>query len=227
MSFSLANLFGAKPFDYQAQAQQFMQALQRQNEIQNGMRGIDSAFGQFDDKFYNGRRQAALDYYMPQADQQYNDARKQLTFALARSGGAQSSAAAQQQADLERKMMAARQGIMDKADSSVQGMRNNVEAARADLVNMLNQSGSASTVGDNARARVAALSMPESYSSLADLFSTGASIANQQKGLEDAWNASNGLTARPSNWIFSSNMVKDPSRPTGQPLQLPGAVQYS
>lgn len=220
MSF-LSNLFGSKPFDYQAQASQFMQALQRQQEIQSGMRNINKVFGQFDDGFYDNRRQAALDYYMPQADQQYADAEKQLTFALARSGGAQSSAAAQQHADLEKRMTAARQGIMDQADTSTQNMRNQVESARSDIVGMLNQTGNASTAMDNARSRVAALSTPESYSPLADLFSTGASIAGQQKALEDSFNASGGLTPRPSNWIFGTDQTKK------QPWQPSGAVKYS
>jgi hypothetical protein len=227
MSFSLAKLFGGQSFDYAGQARDFMQALERQNQIQNGMKNINAAFEPFSDGFFDKRRQAMVDYYSPQIDQQFNDSQKQLVYALARSGGSQSSAAAQQRADLERKATAARQNIVDQADASTQAARNQVEGARADLVALLNQTGNASTAMDQARSRVAALSEPQTYGALPDLFSTGASIANQQKGLEDSYNASNGLTPRPYNWIFSSNMVKDPSRPTGQPLQLPGAVQYS
>jgi hypothetical protein len=227
MGFSLAKLFGGQGFDYGAQARDFMQALQRQNEINAGMQNINATFAPFNDAFYDKRRQAMVDYYSPQIDQQFADATKQLTFALARSGGAQSSAAAQQRADLERKAMTARQGVMDRADSSTQDMRNSVEAARASLVDMLNQTGSAASTMDQARSRVAALSAPQSYSPLADLFSSGAGIAGQQKALEDAWNASNGATTRPNYFVFGTNMVKDPTKPTGASLQPTGAVSYS
>jgi hypothetical protein len=227
MGFSLAKLFGGQGFDYGAQARDFAQALERQNQINAGMQNINATFAPFNDAFFDKRRQEMLNFYQPQIDQQFNDAQKQLVYALARSGGSQSSAAAQQRAALEQKAMTARQNIVSQADSSTQDMRNQIESARAGLVALLNSSGDAATTADQARSRVAALSTPQTYGALPDLFGTAAGIAGQQKGLEDAWNASNGLTTRPSYFVFGQNMVKDPSKPTGASLQPTGAVQYS
>ncbi|WP_424360992.1 hypothetical protein [Methylocystis parvus] len=199
MSFSLSRLFGGGGNGAQAKQQQ-QQELLRQIGIQQGTGAINSLFDkQFTDDFFNGRRQAALNYYMPQLDQQYSDAQKQLTYALARAGGSQSSAAAQQQGDLQQKYSTNRQQIADQANNLATGARNNVESARANLIAMLNTTGDTQGALNSARASMASLSAPDAYSPLADLFTTATSALNQQGALEQANIASMGAV-QPRYW---------------------------
>lgn len=166
---------------------QLIQELNRQNNIQSGTSAIDSIFGkQFDEPFFTNRRQAALDYYNPQLESQYADARKQLQFDLARSGGLDSSAAAQREAELSRKYGAGKQQIADQALSYETGARNNIENARAQLIQMLSSTGDAQGAVNSAQARLSSLSAPDSYNPLGDLFSTGANAVGQNLAIQRA-----------------------------------------
>ena len=59
---------------------------ERQARITEGRTKIDEAFSRFDDPYFTGVRKTYQDYYLPDVDQQYRDARKQTTLAQARSG---------------------------------------------------------------------------------------------------------------------------------------------
>jgi hypothetical protein len=191
---------------------QQMQEMQRQAGIQSGTAAIDGLFNQqFDDNFFNQRREAALGYYMPQLDQQYGDARDQLKFALARGGNADSSAAAAQQGDLEQKYGTLRQSIADKARGFETNARNNIENARSGLIANLNATGDAQGAINSAQARLKALSAGDEYSPLADLFSTSLSLAGQQGALERADQMSGGVVGpRYRTGLFGpSNAVRN------------------
>lgn len=71
------------------QAQQAEQ--QRQNNITAAQGGIDSAFSGFNDDYFNNYQKSYTNAYDPLVDQQYNDARKSVSLALARTGNLNSS----------------------------------------------------------------------------------------------------------------------------------------
>ena len=194
MSF-LSRLFGGGGGgDNNAAKMQQFQELARQGNIQAGTQAIDDIFGaQFGDDFFKKRREAALGYYNPQLEGRYADARKKLLFDLSRSGGLDSSSAAQREADLAQTYGAGRQQIADKALSYETGARNNIENARAQLLQMLNSTGDAQGAINSAQSRLTSLSAPDSYSPIGDLFSTGLGVAGQQIALERANEASRGL----------------------------------
>ena len=83
--------------------------------------------GGFDDAFYNKYKQAVLDYYQPQVDKQYSDAKKQAVYGLGRSGNLISSAANDLNADLA-----------TQNDVNVAGVRNQADTAAGDLRSQVN-----------------------------------------------------------------------------------------
>ena len=83
--------------------------------------------GGFDDAFYNKYKQSVLDYYQPQVDKQYADAKKQAVYGLGRSGNLISSAANDLNADLK-----------TQNDINVAGIRNQADTAAGDLRSQVN-----------------------------------------------------------------------------------------
>lgn len=132
--------------------------------------GASSTGGGFDDAFYGNRRQAYVDYAQPQLDQQYADAQKELTYALARNGTLDSSVRGEKTGELKKLYDLNSQKVADDALSYETDARNAVESARADLISTLNATGDAEGAANSALARSAALSQPAAFSPLASLF---------------------------------------------------------
>ena len=144
--------------------------LERQARIRSGTAAIDGVFGQFDDGFFDARRQAYVDYATPQLQQQYEDAQRQLTYALARSGTLDSSVRANKTGELQRLFDLNRQQISDQAIAHQTEARNAVEGARGDLISTLTATGDAQGASNSALARANALSQPAAYSPLGQMF---------------------------------------------------------
>lgn len=142
--------------------------------------------GGFDDTFYNGRKQAYLDYANPQLEKQRGDAAKQLTFSLARSGLLNSSARAQQEGSLADLYGQQSKAIGQQATQQETDSRNAVEGARSDLITMLNATGDADSAANSAIARSQALSATPAYSPLGDLFSSFTNTLGTQAAQERA-----------------------------------------
>lgn len=183
---------------------------ERQARIREGTGKIDNIFGQFDDNFYDDRRDAYLNYATPQLDDQYGDAQRELTFSLARSGLLDSSARGEKTGELQKLYDLNRQQITDQALSSANEARNAVENARSDLVGQLNATGDAQGIANSALARASALSKPAAYSPLTQLFASFTQGIGQQAALERA-NYYSGGAVKPkySTGLFTpSNTVE-------------------
>lgn len=143
----------------------------RQARIRAGMGRIDQTFASFDEPFYADRAKAYVDYATPQIDRQADDARRQLIFALSRSGNLDSSAANRKNEELSRDVNEARVGAANEGQNTANRTRADVETARSNLVSMLNATGDADAASASALRQVQALSMPEGFSPLGQLFS--------------------------------------------------------
>ena len=82
--------------------------------------------GGFDDAFYDKYKQAVLDYYQPQVDKQYSDAKKQAVYGLGRSGNLISSAANDLNADLATQNAVNVAGVRNQADTAAGDLRSQV-----------------------------------------------------------------------------------------------------
>lgn len=143
----------------------------RQGRVREGTKRIDEIFaGQFNDPFYQQRRQNYLDYATPQLNDQYQDAEKKLVFDLARNGTLQSSIRGARMSELQKLYDTNKQQIGDQALSYENQARNSIEGARSNLVTTLNSTGDAEGAASSALSRAQVLSAPDTYSPLTDLF---------------------------------------------------------
>lgn len=200
--------FGKAKVDNSIQQQQLEESRQarlreeeRAARITAGNAQLDSTFSTFDDAFYNARQQDYLDYYQPQLDKQFKDAKDALTFAFARNGTLASSAAGQKQADLQTQYDNERASLLSKAGASVDDFKANVANEKASLVSQLQATGDADRVSNEALGRTQNLraSVP-AYDSLGDIFSGVASaIGNYSAGKQAAnvYNAYYGGSSNP------------------------------
>ncbi len=159
----------------------------RQARIRQGTQRVGTIFdGQFNDDFFKGRQEAYIDYAKPQLEDQYGDAQKQLTFALARGGNLNSSVRGEKAADLQQRFDLTKQEITDKGLSYANEARSSVEGARSDLIGMLNATGDAEGAANSAVSRASTLSQPAAFSPLSQLFGDITAGLGQQAALERA-----------------------------------------
>lgn len=193
-----------------AQARQDEQ--ERQARIREGTTRVNSIFdSQFNDDYFNKRQQSFLEYANPQLEDQYGDAQKELTFALARGGNLNSSARAEKAGELQQKYDLNKQQVADQALSYGTEARNAVEDARSNLIATLNATGDAQGAANSAISRASVLSKPQAYSPLTQLFADFTAGLGTQAALEKANYYSGGQTgARYNTGLFapSSNAVK-------------------
>lgn len=166
----------------------------RQERIRQGTQRIGTIFdSNFNDQFFDGRRQAYIDYATPQVEDQFADAQKQLTFALARGGNLNSSVRGEKAGELQQRFDLTKQEVADKGLSYANEARANVENARSDLVGMLNATGDAEGAASSAISRAATLSQPMAFSPLTQLFADFTAGLGQQAAVERAAAFSGGM----------------------------------
>lgn len=102
---------------------------------------------------YDDRRQTQLDFYMPQLDDQFGDARDELAFALARAGLSSSTTAGERQADLSRDFQTQDARLRSQVDADVSDFRGRVQDAKSAVTNQLFATGDASLAANEALAR--------------------------------------------------------------------------
>lgn len=175
--------FGKPKVDKSIQLQQQAEAEaarkkeeERQARIQSGTQRVNKTFSQFDDNFYDQRRNDYMGFYQPQLDDQFNGAKDQLTFALARAGTLNSTTAADKQADLLKKYDTQRATILSQGEDQVNSARQQMNAQKSSLISQLNATGDADQVANQALAQSQQLYRENnSYSPLGDIFAGVAS----------------------------------------------------
>jgi len=208
---------------------------QRSKDVQGG---INSAFSSFNDDYYNKYTADYSGYYTPQVNKQYDDARKELAFGLARGGNLDSSAAADKYGRLSEDYNTELGTISNNATGAAAALRSNVNSAKSGL---MQQGLSASTIGSDvapegignvntslagmdtnianvrslANSTSAGLAAPPNYSPLGQLFgsalsgvATGASGYNTGLAFNAMTGQQNSSTVTSTNPNASSATVK-------------------
>lgn len=154
--------------------QQRAEEVARQQRIASGMARINAIFDNptsgFNEDFYKRRGQAFTDYATPELDHEYGDAKRQLVYALTRSGLNQSQAGFDKNAELSREFDRNRIDIANKSLDYENDARAKVESARGQIVNQLNATGDDQAAGDAALRQSQQLQMPIGYNPVAGLF---------------------------------------------------------
>jgi hypothetical protein len=147
---------------------------ERQRQIAQGRDRINSTFDStFTPDFFTGRQNAYINYYTPQLTEQYNDALRGLSFALADAGLLSSSVASTRLGDLERDYGRRRTELASSAQGYAADTRNQVEGARSDLIQQMAGVGDANAAANAAVSRASALNTnfgANNFSPLAQLF---------------------------------------------------------
>jgi hypothetical protein len=165
----------------------------RQQRIREGTEKVNTTLdSQFNDGFFGKRQQNYLDYSTPQLEDQHDKASKELTFSLARSGNLDSSVRGDKLGELQKLFDTNKQQIADKALEYKTQAQTSVEDARANLISTLNATGDAEGAASSALARSSALSAPDTYSPLGQLFTDFTAGLGTQAAQERAAAASGG-----------------------------------
>lgn len=158
-----------------AQAQQAEAA--RQANIRNAQSGIDSAFSGFNDDYFNKYQKSYTDAYNPLVDQQYNDARKATSLALARSGNLSSSYGADELAKLDAADQTQLANVASNATTATNALKSNVQSNKSNLYSLAQTAGDPGTAAAQAPAVASTLDTPVAVSPLGDLFSSFTNLA--------------------------------------------------
>lgn len=161
-------------------------ATAREARINTGKANIDQAFSGFGDDFFNTLSKNYLDYAQPQLEDQYTQAKKNITYALARGGNTHSSAAGDQFGQLAKQYSTNQTGISGTAADYANQARRDVAADKSDVTNQLVATGDADAANAAALSAAKSLAVPISFSPLGSLFSNVSALAAQSKLAADA-----------------------------------------
>jgi hypothetical protein len=126
-------------FEMQQAAEAKQKEADRQARLASGTQAVNDIFsaGNFDDSFYNKFNTAQLNYYQPQVDTQYNQAKEKLATDLARSGMLNSSTAGYNQGLIKNQYDTATAGVGAQADTATAGLRTNILNEKQQALNQL------------------------------------------------------------------------------------------
>lgn len=144
---------------------------ERQARIDEGRGEIDEAFKPFDDTYFSGVEKTYSDYYTPQIDDQYADARKKLVLALSRTGNLNAGAGAQQLGSLKQKYDTQSTAYANQARDQANEYRGKIENEKSDLYAQNRSAADPAAIAVDAASRAGTLSTAPSASPIGALFS--------------------------------------------------------
>lgn len=152
---------------------------QRRANINTGTAAIDQALAPFDDKYFATRQQAYVDNALPQLSQSFDQAQKDLVYALSRSGLLQSSEAANRQRMLNEERAKYERDINNGAVSFANQGRTGLEQTRSSLLSQLNATEDPTSAATSAANQAQLLQAPPSFDPLGNFaFNTAVTLQN-------------------------------------------------
>jgi hypothetical protein len=142
----------------------------RQRRIRQGMTQIAATFGKFNDDFYKKRYDDYMGYALPDIDRQQAQQRRDLIYALARTGNLDSSAATDKSAELTEEGNKQLLNASNEGLNQENALRSQVEQTRGNVVAELNATGDNQAASQSAMRAVQNLNQPAGFSPLGNLF---------------------------------------------------------
>lgn len=143
---------------------------ERVNNVRAAVSGINKQFAPFDDRYYNGIKDAAMNVYAPDVARQYGLAQRRTAHGFDENNNLSSSAAARTFGHLKDEMGKNMVEAADRAVGYANEQRKNVEQNRSSLINQANALADPTISFNNAAAQAAALSTPPTFSPIGSLF---------------------------------------------------------
>ncbi len=152
-----------------------------------GQYGISENTTPWVDNLADTYLKAYNDYYMPQLNQQYTDANKNLTYDLARAGLLRSSAAADTQSDLARQNAENTAMVKSQGDQGVAALKQKINSAKQDAINQLYSTENPEVAANQALSSIRTIQNEQpNYSPLGDMFKTAVvGLGGYQSGASD------------------------------------------
>lgn len=154
--------------------------------LKQGMGNIDNAFAGFNDDYFANLSKSYRDYAKPQLDDQYEEAKKNITYSLARKGNLNSTVAGDQMALLDRQYANNETSLEGTGMDYANAARRDVQSNKDSVISQLNTSFDSDAANTEALARAKALAAPVSFSPLGQLFTNVSAIAAQNKIASDS-----------------------------------------
>lgn len=133
---------------------------ERQRKIDEGRASIDTAFAPFDDNYYQGVQKTYSDFYLPQVDDQYREAREKLTLALAGTGNLTSGSGAKTLGKLSSVYDTQRTAYANRAFDLANDYRRQVTDEKNNLYSQNNAAADPAAIAVDAASRAGSLSAP-------------------------------------------------------------------
>ena len=129
----------------------------------------------FDDSFFKQRANTYFDYYKPQVEQQFGEARTQMKYGLGSAGTLQSSFANTDAAKLARDRLLRESEIKSKGESIAGDLRTRVNQVRSNLLQQIQTANDPNDVMQTASAQMNSLRAdPIQYDPIGQIFASGA-----------------------------------------------------
>lgn len=143
---------------------------QRQRNILAGQKQVDALFVGFDEPFFKARETAYTKYAVPQLAEQFQDEKRNLSYALARRGLLRSSAQSTLSGKLEDVKNQQLQQIADMGVEQANKLRKDVESSRTGLYSQI-QAGLSPTIAKSQALREAsAFTQPTAFEPVVNSF---------------------------------------------------------
>lgn len=177
--------------------------MQRQRDIELGTQRVRNTFAnQFTPEYYEKIRKNFDDFYLPQMENQYQDARQGLVYQLARSGLSDSSVRSDKYGELNEQMALAKQQMQVKGEDYIQQRKMDVQRAQSNVLAQLQQSADAEGAARDAADAALTTSQVQGYDPLGQLFTDATWGLATQAELERSNNS------RFNTGLFSNNSNK-------------------
>lgn len=177
---------GAKGGDGGAGAAAAAEA-KRQANITSGTKSINEQFAQFSPEFYNTQAQNYTAYAQPQLEQQFGEAKKNLIFALSRSGLLNSSTAAEKQRQLLEEKARYGTDVISRGKAYAQNNQAENERVRNNLISQLTATNDPEAAISGAARAAELANRPPPFDPVGQFVFNAAQLANQYAGPATAY----------------------------------------
>lgn len=187
------------------------QEAEKQAKIAAATAKVNEVFAPYNDSYYSKGLEDYRSYYAPQAEKQYNDARRQMAYSLNDRGLSQSSEAGKELADLNDEYAQQKLSIENGANDFIRGWRSNVEQTRGNLLSQAQLGPEASQIAAQAATAAKASTQQPSFSPIGDLFGKLTSnyanyaLLSQSQANNSAARYANGGSGGISNSLLTIN----------------------
>lgn len=158
----------------QASAQQSQliqqQADKRNADVAAGKGAIDTAFSQFDPKYFDEYKKSYIGKYEPDLENQFGIAKDKLYATLAGRGTESSTAGINKQAQLSKTFNDSQAGIADSAADATNQLRSNVDSTKSNLYGLNASAADPSAAATGAQAASGSIANPALAPNLSNVF---------------------------------------------------------